>query len=126
MPEIPEELRYTEDHEWVKLTDGEAQYGITDYAQEELGDIVYIELPEVGEDVEKGDMIGVIESVKTVSDLYAPMTGTITKVNDELEESPETINDDPYGDGWIVKIEYEDKSEYESLMDGEEFKLHTE
>ncbi|MFP4050164.1 MAG: glycine cleavage system protein GcvH [Thermoplasmata archaeon] len=126
MPEIPEELRYTEDHEWVKLTDGEAQYGITDYAQEELGDIVYIELPEVGEDVEKGDMIGVIESVKTVSDLYAPMTGTITKVNDELEESPETINDDPYGDGWIVKIEYEDKSEYESLMDAEEFKLHTE
>ncbi|MFW6196216.1 MAG: glycine cleavage system protein GcvH [Thermoplasmatota archaeon] len=126
MPEIPEELRYTEDHEWVKLTDGEAQYGITDYAQEELGDIVYIELPEVGEDVEKGDMIGVIESVKTVSDLYAPMTGTITKVNDELEESPETINDDPYGDGWIVKIEYEDKSEYESLMDAEKFKLHTE
>lgn len=126
MPEIPEELRYTEDHEWVKLTNGEVQYGITDYAQEELGDIVYIELPEVGEEVEKGDMIGVIESVKTVSDLYAPMTGTITKVNDELEESPETINEDPYGDGWIVKIEHDDKSEYESLMDAEEFKLHTE
>lgn len=126
MPEIPEELRYTEDHEWVKLTDGEVQYGITDYAQEELGDIVYIELPEVGDEVEKGDMIGVIESVKTVSDLYAPMTGNIKEVNEALEEAPETINEDPYGDGWIVTIEYNDKSEYESLMDAEEFKLHTE
>ncbi len=126
MPEIPEELRYTEDHEWVKLTDGEVQYGITDYAQEELGDIVYIELPEVGEEVEKGDMIGVVESVKTVSDLYAPISGTIKEVNDALEDSPETINEDPYGDGWIVTIEYEDKSEYEGLMDAEEFKLHTE
>ncbi len=126
MPEIPEELRYTEDHEWVKLTDGEVQYGITDYAQEELGDIVYIELPEVGEEVEKGDMIGVVESVKTVSDLYAPISGTIKEVNDALEDSPETINEDPYGDGWIVTIEYEDKSEYEGLMDAEKFKLHTE
>ena len=126
MPEIPEELRYTEDHEWVKLTDGEIQYGITDYAQEELGDIVYIELPEVGEEVEKGDMIGVVESVKTVSDLYAPISGTIKEVNESLEAAPETINEDPYGDGWIVTIEYEDKSEYEDLMDAEEFKLHTE
>lgn len=126
MPEIPEELRYTEDHEWVKLTDGEAQYGITDYAQEELGDIVYIELPAVGEEVEKGDMIGVVESVKTVSDLYAPITGTIKEVNEALEGAPETINEDPYGDGWIVTIEYGDKSEYEYLMDAEEFKLHIE
>lgn len=126
MPEIPEELRYTEDHEWVKLTDGEVQYGITDYAQEELGDIVYIELPEVGEEVEKGDMIGVVESVKTVSDLYAPISGTIKEVNESLEAAPETINEDPYGDGWIVTIEYEDKSEYEELMDAEEFKRHIE
>lgn len=126
MPEIPEELRYTEDHEWVKLTDGDAKYGITDYAQEELGDIVYIELPEVGEDVEKGDMMGVVESVKTVSDLYAPISGTIKEINESLEGAPETINEDPYGDGWIVTIEYDDKSEYESLMDAEEFKLHIE
>ena len=91
-----------------------------------MGDIVYIELPEVGEEVEKGDMIGVVESVKTVSDLYAPVSGTIVKVNEALEESPETLNQDPYGDGWIAVLEYDDKSEYESLMDEEEFNLHTE
>ncbi len=124
MPDIPEDLKYTEDHEWVKIENGKAvRYGITDYAQSELGEIVYVELPEKDEVVEKGDMIGAVESVKTVSDLYTPVTGTIVKVNEELDDSPEIINEDPYGDGWIAVIELSDESELGSLISAEEYKL---
>ncbi len=121
MVEILDDRRYTEDHEWGKVTDGKIKYGITDYAQDELGDIVYVELPEEGEEVERGDMMGVIESVKTVSDLYAPVSGTISKVNRDLEAEPETLNEDPFGEGWIVEIEMADKSEVEMLMNHEEY-----
>ncbi len=121
MSEIPDNLKYTEDHEWIEVTDGEARYGITDYAQDELGDIVYIELPETGEELSKGDMLGVIESVKTVSDLYAPLSGKIKEVNEELEAAPETINEDPYKDGWIVVIEIADEGELNELLDPKEY-----
>lgn len=125
MPEIPEDIKYTEDHEWVKLDDEKTViYGITDYAQSELGEIVYVELPEEGIKVEKGELIGAVESVKTVSDLYSPISGTIVKVNEELEDSPEIINEDPYGDGWIAMIELSDEAELKSLISPEEYKLH--
>ena len=124
MPEIPEKLKYTENHEWVSIEDDKTiRYGITDFAQSELGDIVYVELPEVGENVEIGEMIGAVESVKTVSDLYAPLSGTIVKVNEELEDSSEIINEDPYGDGWIAVIEISDRSELDSLISAEEYKM---
>ncbi|MFW5945695.1 MAG: glycine cleavage system protein GcvH [Candidatus Natronoplasma sp.] len=121
MSEILDNLKYTEDHEWIEVNSGEARYGITDYAQDELGDIVYVELPEVGEEVNKGDMLGVIESVKTVSDLYAPLSGTIKDVNGELEGAPELLNDDPYGDGWIVVLDIGDEEELDSLLDPKEY-----
>ncbi len=121
MSRIPDNLKYTEDHEWIKVTDGDARYGITDYAQDELGDIVYVELPEVGEEISKGDMLGVIESVKTVSDLYAPISGTVKDVNEKLEGTPEVINEDPYKDGWIVVMEITHEDELDELLDPEEY-----
>ncbi|MFP4608184.1 MAG: glycine cleavage system protein GcvH [Candidatus Natronoplasma sp.] len=121
MSEIPEDLRYSEEHEWVKVGDGKIRYGITDYAQDELGDIVYVELPEKGEEVKQGDMLGVIESVKAVSDLYAPVSGKVVEINDELETTPEVLNEDPYGDGWVAVIEIVDKSEVESLLSAQEY-----
>ncbi len=121
MTEIPEELKYTEEHEWVEISDGKLKYGITDHAQDELGDIVYVELPAEGEEVGKGDIAGVIESVKAVSDLYVPATGKILEVNDELEAQPEKINEDPYGEGWIAIIELEDESEISDLMSATEY-----
>ncbi len=126
MPEVQDGLRYSEDHEWVKKENGELRYGITDYAQEELGDIVYVELPTVDEKIEKGDMFGVVESVKTVSDLYSPVSGTIKEVNQDLEGGPGLINEDPFGEGWIAIIEYEDESELETLLSAEEYELHIE
>ncbi|MFO7991011.1 MAG: glycine cleavage system protein GcvH [Thermoplasmata archaeon] len=123
MPNVPEDLKYSEDHEWIKVENGDARIGITDFAQEELGDIVYVELPEVGEEIEMGDMLGVVESVKTVSDVYSPLSGEIVEVNEELEESPEIINEDPYGDGWIAVIKISDRSELNSLNSPEDYKL---
>ncbi len=123
MPNVPEDLKYSEDHEWIKVENGDARIGITDFAQEELGDIVYVELPEVGDEIEMGDMLGVVESVKTVSDVYSPLSGEIIKINEELEESPEIINEDPYGDGWIVVIKISDTSELDSLSSPEDYKL---
>ncbi len=124
MPKIPENLKYTEEHEWVNIEDEKIiRYGITDYAQSELGEIVYVELPEIGEKVEKGEMIGAVESVKTVSDLYAPLSGIVVKVNEELEDSSEIINEDPYGDGWIAVIELSGPaSELDSLISAEDYK----
>jgi glycine cleavage system H protein len=103
---IPSDLRYTKEHEWVSIDDGVATVGITDYAQSELGDIVFVELPEVGDEVEELESFGTIEAVKTVSELYSPVTGTVEEVNTLLEDKPELINEDPYGDGWMIKIKF--------------------
>ncbi len=116
---IPQELRYTKEHEWAKIADGEAVFGITEYAVEQLGDITLVELPEVGEQVGAGDAIGVVESVKAVSDLYAPLTGEVVAINETLEDAPEKINDDAYGEGWLVKISVSDTGEAEKLMDAD-------
>jgi len=101
---IPADLKYTKEHEWVRIEDGVATFGITDHAQEALGDIVFVELPETGADVDAGGAFVVIESVKAVSDAYAPVTGEVVAVNEELEDEPEKINTDPYGSGWIAKV----------------------
>jgi glycine cleavage system H protein len=120
--QIPNELRYTKEHEWVRVDGDEVTVGITDYAQNELGEIVFIELPEVGETCEQGGSFGVIEAVKTVADMYAPAGGEITAVNGKLNDSPETVNKDPYGEGWMIKIKASDLSELDSLMDAVAYK----
>jgi glycine cleavage system H protein len=123
---VPEELQYTRSHEWVRTEDDTATIGITDYAQEELGDIVYVELPEQGDTFDAGDSFGSIESVKAVSDLYTPVGGEVVEVNEALNDSPEKINEDPYGDGWLVKLRVSDEgdllsaSDYEQLLEEEE------
>lgn len=118
----PEELKYTEDHEWVRVEDGKAYVGVTHYAQEQLGDVVFVELPEVDEEFEMGDPFGVVESVKTVSDLFMPLSGKVVEINEDLEDSPEAVNEDPYGEGWIIAIELSDKSQLDQLMDSETYK----
>lgn len=124
--EFPKHLKYSREHEWVKVEGNVAQVGITDYAQSELGDVVYVELPEVGTDVEANNTFGVVESVKAVSDLFAPVTGSITEVNPQLEEEPELVNSDPYEDGWMIKIEMNDPSELNDLLDADEYKTFVE
>jgi glycine cleavage system H protein len=114
---VPEELRYTPDHEWVRLEGDRIRVGITDYAQDALGDIVYVELPAVGTDVTPGGPLGEVESTKSVSEIYAPLAGTITAVNDALTAGPEKINQDPYGDGWICELELADGADTGSLLD---------
>lgn len=118
----PEELKYTEDHEWVRVEDGKAYVGVTHYAQEQLGDVVFVELPELDEEFEMGDPFGVVESVKTVSDLFMPLSGKVVEINEDLEDSPEAVNEDPYGEGWIIAIELSDKSQLDQLMDSETYK----
>jgi glycine cleavage system H protein len=119
---IPKDFLYTEDHEWIRKENGEITEGITDFAQSELQDIVYIELPEVGQEVAQGDSIATIEAVKTVTDLYAALSGKIVRVNKELESKPELINKDPYDNGWIVKIKISDVAELETLLVPAEYK----
>lgn len=119
--ELPEGIKYSKEHEWVLVEDHVAIIGITEYAQQELGDIVYVELPEIGEKIVKDDPFGAVESVKAVSDIYAPVSGTVIEVNDALPDSPETINDDPYGDGWMIKLEMSDKDDLKDLMSAEEY-----
>jgi glycine cleavage system H protein len=102
---IPEDCRYLETHEWVRADDGTARVGITDFAQDELGDVVFVELPAVGDELEAGAEFGVIESIKAVSDLYLPVSGTVAAVNEELFDAPELVNEDPYGDGWMLELE---------------------
>ena len=119
--EVPEGLKYSKEHEWVLVEGNVAIVGITEYAQQELGDIVYVELPEAGEKVVKDDAFGVVESVKAVSDVYAPVGGTVLEANDALPDSPETVNDDPYGDGWMIKLEMNDKDDLKDLMTAEEY-----
>ena len=118
---IPPELRYTKEHEWVLVEDGVAVVGITDFAQSELGDIVYVELPSVGSQVNATEPFGNIESVKSVSDLFAPVSGTIADVNTRLSDSPELMNSDPFGEGWLVRIEPSNAAELEELLTAEEY-----
>lgn len=119
--EFPEGLKYSKEHEWVLVEGGTATIGITEFAQEELGDIVYVELPEVGEKVVKDDPFGAVESVKAVSDVYAPVSGAVLEINDILPDNPETINDDPYGDGWMIRVELSDVDDLKDLMDADEY-----
>ena len=119
---VPEELLYTEEHEWILVDGNEATIGITDFAQSELGDIVYLAVPKVGEQVTQFESIATIEAVKAVSDLYAPISGTITEVNEALSDNPEFINQEPYEEGWILKISIEDDSELEKLMTADSYK----
>lgn len=122
--EIPAGLRYSKDDEWTRAENGRVTVGITDYAQGQLGDIVFVELPEVGRTVEKGEPFGVIESVKAVSDLYAPISGEIVEVNSDLAERPEVVNEDCYGDGWMIAIAPEDEAELDALLDAEAYADH--
>jgi glycine cleavage system H protein len=117
MPDVPDNLKYTAEHEWVRTDGSTVRVGITDYAQEALGDVVYVSLPEVGATVAKGAAVGEVESTKSVSDIYAPLSGTVTARNDKLDETPELINSDPYGEGWILEIELSDQTETEDLLD---------
>lgn len=119
---FPSELKYTKDHEWVSISGNEATIGITDFAQRELGDIVYIEVNSVGEEVAKESTFGTVEAVKTVSDLFMPLTATILKVNDELNNSPELVNSDPYGKGWMVKVTLSDLAEVDGLLSADDYK----
>jgi glycine cleavage system H protein len=124
--EYPEGLKYSKEHEWVLVEDKIAIIGITEFAQHELGDVVYVELPEVGEKVVKDDPFGAVESVKAVSDVFAPVGGTVVEVNDTLPENPETINEDPYGDGWMIKVEMTDKDDLKDLMSADEYAEYIE
>ena len=119
---IPEELKYTEEHEWVKIEDNIAIVGITDFAQGELGDIVYLEIDTLGSQIDSNEVFGTVEAVKTVSDLFMPVNGKVVDVNSSLEDNPEAVNDDPYGDGWIIKIEVSNPSDIDALMNSEEYK----
>ncbi|MEA2657666.1 MAG: glycine cleavage system protein [Candidatus Binatota bacterium] len=119
--EFPEGLKYSKEHEWVLVEGNTATIGITEYAQEELGDIVYVELPEVGEKIIKDDPFGAVESDKAVTDVYAQVSGAVLEINDVLPENPETINDDPYGDGWMIRVELTDKDDLKDLMDADEY-----
>ena len=114
---VPDDLRYTADHEWARLEDGAVRMGITDYAQDALGDVVFVQLPEVGTHVDSGASFSEVESTKSVSDIYAPLAGTVTEVNGELADAPQRLNEDPYGEGWICVIEPEDTAAFDKLLD---------
>ena len=124
--EYPLGLKYSREHEWVKVVGSVAIVGITDFAQSELGEVVYVELPEVGVEVEANNTFGVVESVKAVSDLYAPVTGTVTEVNEELNDAPELVNSDPFEDAWMLRIEMSDTSELDGLLEADEYKVFVE
>lgn len=119
---IPAELLYSKDHEWVKVEDGQAVVGITDFAQDQLGDVVFVEVPEAGAELGVGDGLTTIESVKAVSDVYSPLGGKIAQVNEELGDAPQLINEDPYGKGWIAVLEIADAAELKGLLTAEEYK----
>ncbi len=122
MSEIREELRYTETHEWVRAEGGGVvTVGITDHAQEQLGDLVFVELPEMGQTLAAREEFGVVESVKAASDIYAPVSGEVIEINEELADAPELVNNDAYGDGWMIKLKLEDEGELESLLDGQAY-----
>ena len=120
----PENLKYTTEHEWIRLADDTVEVGITDYAQEQLGDIVYVSLPEAGTEVEAGTSIGELESTKSVSDIFAPVSGTIAESNPALDDAPEVVNSDPYGAGWLVRITVADSSAADDLLDADGYRAH--
>jgi len=120
--EIKSELKYTKDHEWIQIEGNDALIGITDYAQSELGDIVFVEIETIGDDLKKEEIFGSVEAVKTVSDLFIPLSGKIIEINEALEDNPELVNNDPYGEGWIIKMEIKDLSEIEDLLDADSYK----
>ncbi|MFM7140888.1 MAG: glycine cleavage system protein GcvH [Alphaproteobacteria bacterium] len=124
--DFPEELRYTRDHEWIAIEGDVATVGITDHAQHELGDVVFVELPAVGEKVERAESLGVVESTKAVSDVFAPISGEVAEVNDGLPDSPELINEDPYGDGWMVKIRLAAPLDTSGLLTASEYRAFLE
>lgn len=121
---IPADLKYTKDHEWVKIEGDTATVGITDFAQSELGDIVYVEVETVDESLDQDEVFGSVEAVKTVSDLFLPLTGTILEFNENLEDEPEKVNEDPYGEGWMIKMKFTNNDELNDLMDAEAYKAH--
>ena len=118
---FPSELKYTKDHEWIRVEGNDAYIGITDFAQRELGDIVYIDINTVGQDVAQNDVFGTVEAVKTVSDLFMPVTGTIVEINPKLDAAPELVNTDPYGDGWMVKVAVKSPEQLDSLLSAEAY-----
>jgi len=120
---FPEELKYTKDHEWIRIEGNIAYVGITEFAQHELGDIVYVDINTLGKDVSKEDVFGTVEAVKTVSDLFMPLSGRIAEINRKLDANPELVNSDPYGDGWMVKIEFSDASQVEGLLSAPDYKV---
>ena len=119
---VPGSLKYTKEHEWVKIEGDVATVGITDFAQGELGDVVFVEIETQGETMDSGETLGTIEAVKTVSDIFMPVSGEITEVNEKLEDSPDIVNSDPYGEGWMVKIKMSDASEADNLMSADDYK----
>lgn len=122
--DIPESLRYSKEDEWARREGDRVTVGVTDYAQQQLGDVVYVELPQVGTTIERGEPFGVIESVKAVSDLYAPISGEVVEVNEGLAEQPESVNEDCYGDGWMIVLSVESPEEYEALLDASGYSQH--
>ena len=123
---VPDDLRYSTDHEWARAGDGRVRVGITDYAQDALGDVVFVDLPQVGKVVSAGDVLGEVESTKSVSEVYAPVAGTVVSVNDALSGAPEKLNQDPYGDGWLCEIEASDPHDVDGLMDAAGYRQLTE
>jgi len=123
---FPKKLRYTREHEWVLIEGNQATVGVTDFAQHELGEVVFVELPKIGDTVTKDEPFGVVESVKAASDVYAPVSGEVAETNDDLVSSPELINDDPYGDAWLIRVEMSDPMEIEHLMTAEDYKEYVE
>jgi len=119
---IPQDLRYTKDHEWARAEGELVTCGVTDYAQDQLGDIVFVELPEVGEELAEGGQFGTVESVKAVAELYSPIGGEVAEVNGALEESPQLVNQDPYGQGWMIKVRPKEPNELDKLMDAQQYK----
>jgi len=124
--DVPDDCRYLESHEWVRAVDGHARIGITDFAQDELGDVVFVELPEAGADLTKDEDFGVVESIKAVSDVYAPVSGTVVAANDALVAEPELLNEDPFGDGWMLEVDLADESELDDLLSADEYEAQIE
>ncbi|MFN8543188.1 MAG: glycine cleavage system protein GcvH [Candidatus Binatia bacterium] len=124
--QVPDDLRYTKDHEWVRVDAGEGVVGITDFAQDALGDVVFVELPAVGSDVGQGQPFGVVESNKSVSDLYAPVAGRVVAINERLRDAPELVNQDPYGEGWMIRLVVTNGAAVSALMDAKAYRTHVE
>jgi glycine cleavage system H protein len=124
--EFPDDLKYTREHEWARSRDGKVVVGITDFAQDQLGDVVYVELPDVGDEVKRGESFGVVESTKAVSELFAPISGKVVEVNDPLTDAPEAINEDPYEEGWMIAVAPSDPKELADLMDAKAYRAFVE